>query len=414
MHEHKVNNLLDKHSKYRSECINMIPSESIMSPATRKVLSSDLGIRYTGAIYSGNEYYKKIEELCQELLKKIFRARYINLKPATGMIANLVSLYTIADKGETILSMKEEFGSHYSHLDYHSHYGYGTPHLLGIKTAELPANAKEYNIDIEAAIKQIKTMKPRAIIIGATSFLFPAPIKELKEICEKYNVKILYDAAQVIGLIAGGQFQDPLEEGADIVSTSTNKTLCAPAHGLIMTNNPEGFKEKIEECVNSMVTSIYHLHHMAGLTITLEEVDKWGEDFAKQTIKNAQTLGKALYENEINALFEHKGFTKSHIVLVDMKKESLEFVRQLEKSNIMVSNWTLPQNGHGLMTGIRLGATELTKLGFREKDMEYVAKLISQCLNENKNVRSEVIEFMKGKKKCHFCFEENKNAYEIF
>lgn len=414
MRETKITELVGKHSEYRRNCFNMIPSESIMSPAVRRVLSCDLGARYTGAIYSGNKFYKEIEETCSRLLKKIFKAKYVNLKPATGMIANMASLYAATAKGDLVLSVKEEYGAHYSHLEYHSRYGHGTPYLLGIQTGELPSDEKEYNIDVGAAIRQIKKTKPKAIILGTTSFLFPAPIKELRDACDEVETGIIYDGAQVAGLIAGGQFQKPLEEGADLFSTSTNKTLCGPAHGLIMADKPENFKEKLDDCINSMTTSIYHLHHIAGLAIALEESERFGKKFAKQIIRNSKALAKSLYENGIDAQFEHKGFTSSHIALVDMKTDSLEYVKKLEKNNIIASTWVLPKNKTGPMTGIRFGTTELTRLGFKEKDMAFAGELVAKCLLKEKTVKHEIVEIMKNKTKCHYCFEESKTAYEMF
>lgn len=400
---------INKHNLYRNNCINLIASENLMSPAARRSLSSDLGNRYTvgqpdNRWYAGCHYYDKIEKIAIDLAQKLFHAKYINLQPISGMVANLVSYHTLLKPKDLIMSLIVKHSGHYSHVNT------GMLSLFNVKVASLPFDEKEYTIDLEKAEKLILKRKPKVILLGTSEYLFPSPLKKLRKICDKTGTKIMYDAAHVSGLIAGQTFQDPLTEGADLLSMSTNKTLSAPDHGIVACNNPKLFRNKIEHGLVPMFTSNHHAHHIVGLAITLAEFEKYGHDYASQVIKNAQALAKALYEKGIAVLCPHKNFTQSHTVLVDAKRSGNETMRLLEMVNIIVNPFQLPWNKVSDATGIRIGTNEITRLGMKEEDMREIAHFIADTLLERKpvkRIRSEVIEFRKSFRKIQYCYDNN-------
>lgn len=400
---------INKHNSYRNNCINLIASENLMSPMTRLSLSSDLGNRYTvgqpnDRWYAGCHYYDKIEKTAIDLAQKLFHAKYVNLQPISGMVANLVSYHALLKPKDLIMSLKVKHSGHYSHVNT------GMLSLFNVKVASLPFDEKEYAIDLEKAEKVILKRKPKVVLLGTSEYLFPVPLKELRKICDKTGTKIMYDAAHVSGLIAGQTFQNPLTEGADILSMSTNKTLSAPDHGIVACNDSELYINNIEHGIVPMFTSNHHAHHVAGLAITLAEFEQFGHEYATQVIRNAQALAKALYKQDIAVLCPHKNFTQSHTVLFDSKRPGNEAMRLLEIVNIIINPFQLPWNKIAYPTGIRIGTNEVTRLGMKEEEMNKIANFISNALLERKpikRIRNEVIEFRKSFRKIQYCFNDN-------
>lgn len=404
-HVHKLIKQINKHNSFRNHCLNLVASENLMSPLTRLAISSDLGNRYTvGRInhrwYAGNHYFDKIESTAANLARKLFHAKYVNLQPTSGMVANMVAFYALLQPGDLLLSLRTKDTGHYSHAKNN------LLSLFGVRVASLPFDRKEFTIDLEKAKKTIHRKKPKVVLLGTSEFLFPTPLKELRKICDHTGTKILYDAAHVAGLIAGQTFQDPLGEGADMISTSTNKTLSGPSHGLVACKNIKQYRKKIERALVPMFTSNHRAHHVTGLAITLAEFEKYGHEYAVQVIKNAQALAQALYKFGLEVICPHKNFTRSHTVLIDVKKSGDETMRLLEKANIIVNSFQLPWNKISDQTGIRIGTNEVTRLGMREEEMKQIAKFISDVLLKRKSIkeiRKGVIDFRKSFLKMYYC-----------
>lgn len=396
------------HTRYRRQCLNLIASENVMSPMTASLLSSDLANRYSvGRPYArwfpGLNYYDKIENLAEDLSKKLFRANYANVQAPTGMAANMVAYLALLSPGDLVMSLNVKNSGHYSHAAENIF------SRFQIRVEPLPFDIKEYSIDIAKAIRLIRRKRPQMIILGTSEFLFPAPIGKLRAICDETNTKILYDASHVSGLIAGQTFQDPLTEGADILTMSTNKTLAAPSHGIVACRDRKKYQTKIEQAIIPVLTSNHHAHHVAALAMTLSEFEVYGHDYAVQIIKNARTLAQDLYGKGVAVLCPHKNFTRSHTVLFDAGKNGNEVMHLLEKVNIIVNPFQLPGNKVTDPTGIRIGTNEMTRLGMKEKEMETIAEFISDTLMDRKpinKIRYEVIEFRKSYRKIRYCFPD--------
>jgi glycine hydroxymethyltransferase len=230
---------------------------------------------------------------------------------------------------------------------------------------------------------------------------------------------VWYDAAHVLGLIAGGKFQDPLREGVTILTASTHKTFPGPNHGIVLADKiPEDMEKRIRRAVFPGVTSSHHLHAMAALAVTLAEEEIYGKRYATQTIKNAKALGQALHELGLEVLCPHLGFTESHTIAVDVSKRGggEEVAKNLELANIIANKNLLPGDESPVRpSGIRLGSQELTRVGMKESEMKEVARLISKVVTDKskiEKVRSEVKELRKGFTKIHYCLGEGEEAYE--
>ncbi|OPY27743.1 MAG: Serine hydroxymethyltransferase [Methanocella sp. PtaU1.Bin125] len=273
-------------------------------------------------------------------------------------------------------------------------------------------------IDVDGAAKLIREVRPKVVQFGLSVFLFPAPIKELKDVAAEVNAPIWYDGAHVLGLIAGGKFQDPLHEGANVLTASTHKTFPGPNHGIVLGHNlNEDLSKKLNSAVFPGVTSSHHLHAMAALAVTMAEWEIFGEKYAAQVCKNAKALGQALHELGIEVLCAHKGFTESHTIAVNVAPYGggAEAANLLERANMIANKNMLPGDKSSVKpSGIRLGAQEMTRVGMRESEMKEVAALIHRVVVKKESpeaVRKDVIALKRNFTKVRYCLHEGEEGY---
>ena len=332
------------HNKWFEECIPMIASENLMSPLAKEMLISDFADRYAEGLpgkryYQGNIYVDKVELKAMELAKDIFKSTFTDVRPTSGTVANMAVLFALAQPGDTITTCALAQGAHISTAEF------GAFGQRSVKSVNYPFNVENMNLDVDGTIKLLKDVRPKVAQFGLSVFLFPPPLKELQDTFNEIGCTVWYDAAHVLGLIAGGQFQDPLREGVNILSSSTHKTFPGPNHGMLIGNNLTEEQEKaIQRAVFPGVTSSHHLHAMAALAITLAEMKVFAKDYAAQTCKNSRALGQALYELGVDVLCPDLGFTRSHAIAVDVSKfgGGKEISQLLEDANIICNKNMLP------------------------------------------------------------------------
>jgi glycine hydroxymethyltransferase len=299
----------------------------------------------------------------------------------------------------------------------------GTVH--GLEVEYLPFDRERMTVDVDKTREKILKMSkdgraPKLVMFGGSLFLFPMPVKELAGDLQAAGVVIGYDAAHVSGLIAGGVFQDPLREGADAMSLSTHKTLFGPQGGIVV--SWEKYAEKIKKATFPANTSNHHLHSVAAKAVAFAEMLAFGHDYARQVVMNAKALAQALSERGFNVLGEKRGFTESHQVAVDVSKFGLggDLERRLEQANIIVNRQLLPgdiQAGRHYQNpgGIRLGTSEVTRLGMRANEMAQIADFIVGVIVQNEppdKIRSAVREFRSKFQQVHYAFETSRSAYD--
>jgi len=407
---YKIKEITKKHHEWMKNSINLIASENITSTIVREALSSDLSHRYAEGLpgkrfYEGCQYIDQIEEMTIELSKKIFQAEHANVQPISGVVANLASFFAVSDQGDAIMALEVPVGGHISHASVSA---------AGIRCLDVhphPFDPLKMNIDAEAMKKKILEEKPKIVLLGGSLFLFPHPVEDAREAADEVGAKVMYDGAHVLGLIAGGQFQDPLKEGADLLVGSTHKTFPGPQGGIILCKND--IADSVDEAVFPGVVSNHHLHHLAALGIATAEMLEFGADYADQTIKNAQKLGENLYELGFNVLCEDQGFTKSHQVVMDVSNinHASILAKTLEKNNIILNKNLLPWDDVNRTedpSGIRIGTQEITRRGMKESEMAEVAGYIKNVVMDGKNVQDEVTEFMGQYTQVHYAFQSDE------
>jgi glycine hydroxymethyltransferase len=328
--------LVGEHDRWRSlSCINLHAAESAISPVAERLLSSDLSRRaFLGEIgnrlHSGARYLDEIDALTVELARKLFGADYVEYRPVTASAADGLALRCLTDVGDTILALEKPRG----HATWREE---GFAGYRSLKILDIPFDYEEWNIDVNRLAQLVDRIDTRLklMIIGTSLFLFPHPLKEMREMADEMEAKIWYDGAHILGLWAGGQFQDPLREGADLVTGSTQKTLSGPLGGLMLHNDGE-LDKKIHSFFYGHFSTIGH-NRTAALAVTLAEMLEFGKDFAKQMITNAKALAKALDEEGLNVMCKRKGYTETQTVAFDAREEVKKWRATLNKQTSYVA-----------------------------------------------------------------------------
>jgi glycine hydroxymethyltransferase len=251
---------------------------------------------------------------------------------------------------------------------------------------------------VERTIELIRAISPKVLIFGKSLFLFPEPVAELVDICRERNIALLYDGAHVLGLIAGGQFQNPLKEGALLITGSVHKTFFGSQRGIILSNAGENEWRKIDKGAFPGSSSNHHLDTLVPLAITVYEMMEFGQEYARQVIANAKHLGRKLHEAGMNVQGQEFDYTESHQLAVDVTEfgGGDEVARHLKDNNIILNMNLLPNEpleNVANPAGIRLGVQEMTRFGMKEKEMEVIAELFKKCLIDGKYVGDQVKDF---------------------
>jgi glycine hydroxymethyltransferase len=414
----EVRDLTHRHNAWFKDSIPLIASENLLSPAGKEVLNSDLQNRYAEGLpgkryYQGNIYVDQIETICENLAKEVFRAKFADVRSTSGTVANLAVLMAIAKPRDKMTTVALSDGGHISHAKI------GATGVRGVRTFNYPFDEKIMNIDVQGAKRLIREVKPKVALFGQSVYLFPTPLEELREVFQEVGCTTWYDAAHVIGLIGGGRFQDPLQEGIDVLSASTHKTLPGPQHGMILSDLTKDWLESaLRRGVFPGVTSNHHLHSVAALAVTLAETKEFGAAYADQTIRNAKALGQALHERGMDVLCEKCGFTESHTLVMDVEQYhgGAKVAKSLEKANVILNKNLLPWDSDPVKpSGVRIGSQEVTRLGMKENQMSEIAELMARVVvkeEDPETVKHDVIEFKRQYTKLHYCFFEGEEAYD--
>ena len=404
------------HEKWFSESLPLIASENLASEPVRMVLSSDLGHRYAEGwpgerVYAGCRYIDQIELQAIALGKKLFRAGHVDVRPTSGVVANLAVYSAFTSPGDTMMALSIPNGGHISHGK--KDFGGSAGAVHGLEVAYFAFDKDAMNIDVDETKKRIAALPSlKLAMFGCSLFLFPHPIKDLEQAIRDKGGVICYDAAHVAGLIAGGRFQDPLREGAQVMTFSTHKVLFGPQGGAIASNAE--LAEPLKKAVFPGLTSNHHLNNVAAKAMVFAEFLQFGRGYAKDVVANAQTLAESLAGLGERVLGEKNGYTKSHQVAVDVTKYADGGVieKLLEDQNIICNREPIPgdlQAGRHYTNpgGVRLGVAELTRLGMGRSEMKEVAELIHLGMGGKKKreVVARIKELRKTFQKVKYSFK---------
>ena len=397
------------------DSLPMIASENIISPMVARAVNSDLHGRYAEGLpgkryYQGCEDFDTIESLGIESARRVFSCRFANIQSTSGTVSNMAALKALAMPGDTITAVSTADGGHISHARM------GAVGVRGLNLVTYPWDIDRMEPDIDAACALIRETEPQLALFGQSVFLFPTPLQEMADAAHEVGAKVMYDGAHVLGLIAGGQFQDPLHEGADVMTGSSHKTFPGPQGGFVLSDSDdEKFHKKLNSSIFPGTCSSYHLHHVAGKVVALAEFEAFGSEYARDIVANAKSLGAALAAEGFDVLAEERGYTASHQVLTRHGDPDSGAGRRaaatLEDAGIITNMNMLPGDTKAMSgpSGLRLGVPELTRVGMGADEMQDVARFFARALiaeGEITTVKRDVIEFKSRFQTVKYCFEE--------
>lgn len=421
----KANKVLDATKSsgdlYRNG-LGMIASENIVSPMVQKIVASDLHGRYAEGLpgrryYQGCDDFDTIESLGIDLAKSVFNAPFANIQSTSGTVSNIAALKALAKPGDKITAVSTADGGHISHARM------GAVGLRDLDLSTYPWDEERMEPDIDGACSLIREIKPTVSLIGQSVFLFPTPLREISDAAHEVGSTVMYDGAHVLGLIAGGAFQDPLREGADVMTGSSHKTFPGPQGGFLLSSSEdEKMHKRLNNAIFPGVCSSYHLHHVAGKVVALAEFEEYGQAYAQNIVKNAQSFAQALAAEGFDVLAESRNYTASHQVLTRHgdtdSGAGAKAAQLLEQAGIITNMNMLPGDTKALSpSGLRLGVQELTRVGMGKNEMEEVASLYARVLLKDENpdsVKQDVHQLKSNFQVIRYCFNEsNQSGYPL-
>lgn len=380
--------------------IELIASENFVSNAVLSATGSIVTNKYAEGYpnkryYGGCQYVDVVEQLAKERLCKLFDVKYANVQPHSGSQANMAVYRALLKYGDKVLGMSLDAGGHLTHgyklsfsgQDYETYF-YG-----------LDEKTEMINYDqVEQLALQIK---PKMIIAGASAYPRAIDFKRFKEIADKVGAYLFVDMAHIAGLVAAGLHQNPCQY-ADVVTSTTHKTLRGPRGGIILTNNPD-IAKKIDKTVFPGVQGGPLMHIIAAKAVAFKEaLDTSFKDYQNQAIKNADALAKEMMKLGYHVI---SNGTDNHLMLIDIYSTTgisgKEAESLLGEVNITCNKNSIPNDKLPPMvsSGIRLGTPAMTTRGFKEQDFIKVAHLIDDALKKNRlqdEIKKDVIEMTKN------------------
>lgn len=365
--------------------LELIASENIVSKAVMEAQGSVLTNKYAEGYpgkryYGGCEYVDVVEQLAIDRAKKLFGAAYANVQPHSGAQANMAVFFSLLTPGATVMGMNLTDGGHLTH---------GSPvNMSGkyFKIVPYGVDKETERIDYDALEKQAEECKPKLIVAGASAYARIIDFPRLAEIAHKVGAYLMVDIAHIAGLVAAGLHPSPVPY-ADVVTTTTHKTLRGPRGGMILCKDAE-FGKQFNKAVFPGIQGGPLMHVIAAKAVALgEALRPEFKEYAAQTIKNAKALAETLQQDGFRIV---SGGTDNHLMLVDLTSKDItgkEAQNVLDEVNITSNRNTIPFEPRSpfVTSGIRLGSPALTTRGFKEDDMREVGNIIALVLNDPQN-----------------------------
>ncbi len=435
----------------QKESFNLIPSESTPSLLVKMCEISDPAGRYAEHrtmkgeeiyFYQGTDFIRDVEIETQNELGRFFGCSEVELRPISGQMANEVVFKGMVrflnrdrSEGQPMRKMKLVMNNA---LNKGGHLSSQPMGALFNFVEEDPETGKErvinfpvleenpYKPDLDRLAGLLEDLKPELIVFGKSMFIYPEPIKFVADLLKDWDSRpvIMYDMAHVLGLY--GAFQEPLAEGADVITGSTHKTFFGPQRGLVAGNFPKGSElRKLWLDIVSRAfpgsTSNHHLGTLLALLMAAYEMNEFKEAYQNQVRANAKAFARALHRKGIPVEGdESDGFTETHQVLIRIQEfgKGMDIARRLEENNILTNYQALPDDETFLdASGIRMGVQEMTRFGMKEDDFDGLADLLTEIILHNRNNKEDVKNFRKNFLEMNYCLSVQEAiplASEIF
>ncbi|MGV9301786.1 aminotransferase class I/II-fold pyridoxal phosphate-dependent enzyme [Nonomuraea sp. NPDC003727] len=389
------------HEIHDVECVNLNPATNVMNPRAEALLSAGLGSRpslgYPGEKYeTGLEAIEQIEIIAAELAAEVFSARYAEVRVGSGALANLYAFMATCKPGDTIIAPPPAIGGHVTH------HAAGAAGLYGLTTVDAPVAADGYTVDVAALRELAVRVRPRLITLGGSLNPFPHPVSAVREIADEVGALLLFDAAHVCGMIAGGVWPNPLAQGAHLMTMSTYKSLGGPAGGLVVTDSA-ALAERLDAIAYPGLTANFDAGRTAALAVALLDWKVAGKAYAEMMVSTAHQLATSLQELGLPVF---GGGTNSHQFALVAPRGGQAAARRMRRANLLACGIGLPAAPvEGDVNGLRLGTPEVARLGMTEEDMPVLAAFVARSLDPSVDpatVAPEVTQWRRGFSGVHF------------
>jgi glycine hydroxymethyltransferase len=389
---------------HERECINLNPASNVMNPRAEALLATGLGNRaslgYPGDKYEmGLEAIEEIEVIAAELAGEVFNAPYVEVRVPSGAIANLYAFMATCEPGDAVVVPPASIGGHATHHEA------GAAGLYRLRVVPAPVSRDTYSVDVDALAEVAVRERPRLITIGGSLNLHPHPVAATREIADGVGAKVLFDAAHLSGLIAGGAWPNPLEHGAHLMTMSTYKSLAGPPGGLLVANDA-ALAERIEAIAYPGLTANFDVGKTAALAMTLLDWQVAGRAYAERMVELAAALADRLLAADVPVFRAGSAPTESHQFALEAATYGggQAAARRLRKANLLTSGIGLPiAEVDGDFNGLRLGTPELARIGMTVSDMPRLADYIVRALTDDpEQVAADVSSWRRGFDRVHF------------
>lgn len=361
--------------------IELIASENIVSKAVLLAAGSVLTNKYAEGYpskryYGGCQCVDVVEEIARNRAKELFKAEHVNVQPHSGANANLAVFFALLNPGDTVMGMNLQQGGHLSH---------GSPvNISGKYFNVVPYGVDEVTarIDYDEMERIALECKPKLIVAGASAYSRVIDFPRCREIADKVGAYLMVDMAHIAGLVAAGVHPSPVPY-ADIVTTTTHKTLRGPRGGMILCK--EQFAKQIDKAVFPGTQGGPLMHIIAAKAVALgEALTEEFKNYQKQVVKNAAVLADKLMKHGIDIV---SGGTDNHLMLLDLRNKGItgkELEHRLDEVRITANKNTIPNDPQSpfVTSGLRIGTPAVTTRGFKEPEMEFIAGWISDIIND--------------------------------
>lgn len=390
----RIGALIDRNREIHDrECINLNPASNVMNPRAEAALSAGLTTRaslgHAGAKYEmGLEAVEEIEVIAAELATRLFGCRYVELRVGSGALANLYAFMATCRPGDAIIVPPASIGGHVTHRSD------GAAGLYGLDIHECPIDESRFTVDVDALARLAERVRPKLITIGTSLNLLPHPVEQIRAVADQVGASVLFDAAHACGMIAGGVWPNPLDQGADLMTMSTYKSLGGPAGGLLLTNRTD-LAERVDAIAYPGLTANFDVGKTAALAITLLDWHEYGAAYATEMARCAAKLAEELRRLDVpvyavrayntaggNTAGDNTAgvHTTSHQLAIDATTwgGGHHAALRLRDANLLTCAIGLPTIG--TMGGVRLGTPEAVRIGMTTADMPELAGLVARAL----------------------------------
>jgi len=405
--EREILRLVEENRRiHEHDCVNLNPATNAMNPKAEALLAAGLGARpslgYPGDKYEmGLEAIERIEVIAAELAAEVFGARYAEIRVGSGALANLYLFMATCRPGDAVIVPPPEIGGHVTH------HRAGAAGLYGLAIHPAAVDPKAYSVDLDALRAQARELRPKLITIGGSLNLTPHPVAEIRAIADEVGAWLLYDAAHMSGMIAGGAWQQPLAEGAHAMTMSTYKSLGGPPAGLIVTDEAE-LAERLDRIAFPGLTANFDAGKTAALAMTLLDWKEQGHAYAAAMAETARALAEALAARGLPVFGADWGYTRSQQLALEAAPwgGGQAVSKRLRRANLLACGIGLPVAPlEDDMNGLRLGTPEIVRWGMGPAEMPALADFLARALDparEPESVAAEVTAWRRGFDRLHY------------